>query len=161
MERKSTIDAYQISLTHLTILTGFIAGVFGTGFHYLAHYFHLTSIHPTVVFAALSGKWKVTWIGFVVALLIYGILSIVAAALYYVLLRKRNSIVWGMMYGVVTFILVFFVFYPILLGGEPIWKKDFITFCTEICFYLLYGTFIGYSISYEYEEQLHIKEFSD
>jgi hypothetical protein len=47
---------------------------------------------------------------------------------------------------------------PIFPGIPPFRKMEFNTLITTACFYVLYGTFIGYTISYEEHEMKRIKK---
>lgn len=144
-------------LIQLTMLTGFVAGILGTLFGYLAHYFNFTSISPSVILTPLNASWKAGWAGSAITLALYGLISILAALLYYALFRKITSLYCGVAYGLGIFILLFILAPIVTPGVTSILTKDLNTIITELCFFILYGTFIGYSISYEYSEQLYLK----
>ncbi|MBS4217178.1 hypothetical protein KHA96_02485 [Bacillus sp. FJAT-49711] len=157
MEKENEREAvknYQMSVLQLACITGFIAGLFGTLFGFLGHYFNFTDISPKVILTPFTGKWTDGWLGFVIPALSYGLLSIVVALVYYMVLRKHKSLIWGALYGVVIFALIFLALYPMIPGVKWMFDYPFNTIATELCLFLIYGLFIGYSISYEYEEQL-------
>ena len=51
-----------------------------------------------------------------------------------------------------SWLLVFFVFNPIFPEVRTVTELTSDTIITTICIYLLYGLFVGYSISFEYNE---------
>lgn len=55
------------------------------------------------------------------------------------------------MYGIVLFFIVFFILNPLFPGIKPFTELKRDTVITSICLYIVYGIFIGYSISYEYQ----------
>ncbi|MBS4194632.1 YqhR family membrane protein [Lederbergia citri] len=152
-KEKEAVIKYQMSVLKLACVTGFVAGVFGTLFGFFLHYFNFTEISPKVILTPFSGKWTDGWLGFVITVLLYGLISIVIALLYYMALRKQKSLIWGALYGALIFIIIFLVLYPIIPDVKWLFRYPFNTIATELGFFLLYGLFIGYSISYEYEEQ--------
>ena len=166
-EEKHTAQHHNdrpMSFMTMVILTGLIGGIFWSGLAYLAHFINLTEVHPRVVMDPWTiGAWKDGWLGTVISILIIGIISIVAALIYYVLLRKFQSIWVGILYGLALFFLVFYVLNPIFPGISPFHELERNTIITSICFYVLYGVFVGYSISHEegeiqYKKKMEKKE---
>ncbi|KAA9026263.1 YqhR family membrane protein [Niallia endozanthoxylica] len=142
-----------MSFMTLVVLTGLIGGIFFACLAYLAYVFNFTEIPPRVILEPWAlGDWKKRWLGTVIAIILIGVLSIVAALLYYATLRKFNNIWAGIAYGLVLFLLVFFVLNPIFPGIHPFNKIDLNTMVTSICLYALFGLFVGYTISYEENE---------
>lgn len=142
-----------MSFVTLVILTGFIWGVILSGLAYLAYVFDFTTISPRVILDPWAlGDWKKGWLGTVISIVLLGAISIIAALIYYGLLRKFKSMWVGIAYGLVLFLLVFFVLNPIFPGIPPFNKLNVNTLVTSICFYVLYGLFVGYTISYEESE---------
>ncbi|MCJ7839342.1 YqhR family membrane protein [Lederbergia sp. NSJ-179] len=153
MEKEKNSNRYSMPLTHLAMLTGFVAGAGGALLCFIAHYLNFTEIKPSFILTIFRGNWQDGWLGIVISCLIYGLLSILVAFGYYVLLKRKKSIIWGGVYGAALFCLIFFVFYPIIPTIQLITNYNLTTILTEACFFVLYGIFIGYSISYEYNEQ--------
>jgi hypothetical protein len=144
-----------MSFMTLVILTGLIVGIVLSGIAYLAYIFNFTSISPRVILDPWAlGDWKKGWLGTVIAIIMMGAFSIVAAIIYYATLRKVNSMWVGIAYGIVLFFLVFFVLNPIFPGIKPFRDLDLDTLITSICLYVIYGLFVGYTISYE-ENEIH------
>lgn len=149
---------YNLSLLTLAIVTGLVAGIFGSLMGYLLHYLNFTEISPEIILIPLVGGWKSNWIGIMIVSMIYGILSILAALVYYALLRKKKSFVWGALYGAALFIVIFFVLHPLYPNAKSVITYDINTILTALTSFIVYGVFIGYSISYEYEESIYVKK---
>ena len=151
---EQNVQPKPMSLLSLTIITGFVGGILWSSVGYFAYAFHFTEIPPNIVLEPWAlGKWKSGWIGSVFSIFVIGLFSILAALIYYLLLRKSSSILTGIVYGALLFLLVFFVLNPVFPGMEPVKELKRDTIITSVCLFILYGTFVGYSISYEYEEE--------
>lgn len=149
-KEKSELKEEPMSFMTLVILTGLVGGILFSGMAYLAYTFNMTNISPRVILEPWAlGEWKKGWLGTVISMILYGGISILAAIIYYALLRRFKSMWTGIAYGLVLFLLVFFVLHPLFPGIKPFNKIDFNTIVTSICIYSLYGLFIGYTISYE------------
>jgi hypothetical protein len=142
-----------MSFMALVILTGFIGGIAFSSLAYLAYIFDFTYISPRVILEPWAlGDWKKDWLGIVMTILFFGALSIIAALIYYAMLRKFKSMWVGIAYGLILFLLVFFIFNPIFPGIPSFNQLKLNTLITSICLYALFGLFIGYTISYEETE---------
>nr|WP_295975550.1 YqhR family membrane protein [uncultured Bacillus sp.] len=153
--QKEELKEKPMSFMTLVILTGIVAGMFFSGMAYFAYILNFTKIPPRVILEPWAlGDWKGSWLGTVISILLYGGISIIAALIYYAFLRKINSMWAGIGYGLALFLLVFFVLHPLFPGIEPFNQLELNTIVTSVCFYALYGLFVGYTISYEeYAEQ--------
>lgn len=142
-----------LSFMAMVVTIGFVGGVFWSSLAYLAYVLNFTEIRPSVIIEPWTiGAWKEEWLGTVISIILLGVVSIGVAILYYVTLRKFGSMWVGIGYGIALFLLVFFVLNPIFPGIQPFNDLKKMTVITSICFYILYGVFIGYSISYEESE---------
>lgn len=151
-EKKLEQNQHEKPMSFITmvILTGLFGGIFWSSLAYFAYWISLTDIPQSVVLEPWAlGDWKKGWLGVVMSILVIGLVSIGAALVYYAVLRRFKSIWVPIGYGVLLFALVFFVLNPIFPGIKPFNELSRNTIITSVCFYVLYGTFIGYSISYE------------
>lgn len=143
-----------MSFISIVVVTGLIGGILWSSIALLAYFLNFTDVRPNLILEPWAlGNWKNGWIGTVFSILVIGLLSIGAALVYYALLRRFNNIWVGMAYGLVLFFLVFYVLNPIFPGIESFWKLSKNTLITTACIYLLYGIFVGYSISFEASER--------
>lgn len=142
-----------VSIVGMTAVIGLVGGLFWGAIGYLCYLFSFTEVSPSVILEPLAiGAWKETWLGVVISLGILGVLSIGVALVYYAALKKTKGIYSGMAYGLALFVIVFIVLNPVFPSIKPINEISGYTWITSICLYILYGLFIGYSISYEVNE---------
>jgi uncharacterized membrane protein YagU involved in acid resistance len=147
---KSELKEQPMSFMTLVVLTGLVAGIVFSGLAYFAYLFNFTTIPPRVILEPWAlGDWKKGWLGTVISIILYGGLSIIAAIIYYALFRRFKSMWAGIAYGLALFLLIFLVLHPLFPGIDPFNKLTLNTIVTSVCFYALYGLFIGYTISYE------------
>lgn len=156
-ENQQKLDQNQrekpMSFLMLTVITGLFGGILWSSLAYLAYIFNFTEIRPNVILEPWAlGKWKDEWLGTVISIMAIGLFSIGAALVYYAVMRKINSIWAGAAFGLGLFLAVFYVLNPIFPGIKPFWDLSKNTLITSACVYILYGVFVGYSISYEENE---------
>lgn len=139
---------------HTTVATiGFFGGLIWSGIGYFAFFFNFIRVGPALVLMPWAlGDWKNGYIGQLVGIVVISILSIFVAFIYRLILARFNSIWPGLGFGVILWLLVFYLLNPIFHGLKPLASLDINTIITSLCLYILYGVFIGYSISYEYNE---------
>ncbi|MCM3566648.1 YqhR family membrane protein [Neobacillus mesonae] len=131
--------------------TGLFGGIFWSTVGFLTYYLNFTEIRPNVILIPWAlGDWKFGWIGTVISIILLGIISICAAFLYSALLKRFNGIWFGLGYGAVLFFIVFLILNPLFPDIKPLFDLSRDTIITSFCLYIIYGLFIGYSISYEY-----------
>lgn len=149
----------QVQIFLRSILTGFVGGIVWTGFATLLYYFNFIQVSPGAILLRtwLSEDWASKWQGEVLAIFLAGFVSIILAIIYFLILRKRSSMWVGVIYGVVLWAVVQFLWIPILYHIPPINEQSMDAIITTICVYILYGLFIGFSISYDYHDTL-VKE---
>ncbi|MFN7251160.1 MAG: YqhR family membrane protein [Anaerobacillus sp.] len=133
---------------------GFFGGLIWSFVGYLAFFFNFIRVGPALVLMPWAlGDWKNGYIGQLIGIAVIGVLSIGVAFLYRFILARFNSIWPGVAFGLGLWLLVFFLLNPIFPDLKPLFKLDLNTIVTSLCIYILYGVFIGYSISYEYSER--------
>ncbi|MGE8204486.1 YqhR family membrane protein [Heyndrickxia sp. NPDC080065] len=159
LEMNEEYPYQRSSFILLVILTGFIGGVIWSLLGYLFYYFNFSTIEPNIILEPFTvGTWRDSWIGIILSILLYGILSIGAALVYYGLLKKVQTMWMGIGYGLIIFLIVFFILNPIFPSMKPFFRIDLNTIIASACVYALYGLFVGYSISYEHNEFKQFKE---
>ena len=141
-----------MSSTALVFWTGLFGGIFWGTIGYICSIFGLTEIRPNAILEpGALGDWKNEWLGTLISIVFMGVFSIVAAFVYYGVLKKWNGVWVGLIFGLVIFFLIFFILNPLFPSIKPLFDLSRDTIITSVCLYLMYGLFIGYSISYEYE----------
>ncbi|RAK22346.1 membrane protein YqhR [Anoxybacillus vitaminiphilus] len=150
-----------MSLIMKVVVTGFFGGVFWSLLGYFAYTFHFTELSPNMILLSwAAGDWKYGRLGNFLAIFLIGILSILAAFVYYAFFRKMEGIWTGLVYGLALWGIIFFVLNPLFPNLQPIAELNRDTIITTVCLYILYGVFIGYSISFESSEHERQKQLA-
>lgn len=143
----------DMSLMAKVVVIGLFGGIFWSLLSYLTYIFNFTELSPNLILKPwILGDWKNRVLGQFIGILMIGIISIGVALLYYALLKKFQSIWVGAAFGIALWLIVFYVFNPIFPDIKTVGELERNTVITTICFYILYGVFIGYSISFEENE---------
>ena len=58
----------------------------------------------------------------------------------------------GVFYGITLWMIIFFLIQPLFPNTKQILELNVDTIISTICLFILYGTFVGYSISYDYHD---------
>lgn len=142
-----------------SMFTGFVGGIIWTTFAAILYYFNFIQVSPGAILVRtwLTESWASGWQGEILAIFLAGIVSVFIAILYHFILRKRTSMWAGITYGIVLWSIVHFLLFPIFYHIPTIGEQSMDAIVTSICIYILYGLFVGFSISYDYRDTL-IKE---
>ncbi|PMC39582.1 hypothetical protein CJ195_06600 [Bacillus sp. UMB0899] len=142
-----------MSVMGKSIVTGFAGGVFWSAIAYLAYILNFTEISPNLILQPFTlGDWKDGVLGNIISIIIIGLISVGAALVYYAILKRFDGMWLGILYGGALWGLVFFILNPIFPNVETVFELSRATIVTTLCLYILYGVFIGYSISFDYKE---------
>ncbi|RKL68759.1 hypothetical protein CR203_01550 [Salipaludibacillus neizhouensis] len=146
-------EASQSFISTVAVI-GFVGGALWSLVAYFAYTFKFIPFGPAVILEPWAlGDWKTGTLGQWLGILAIAIISIGVAFLYRVLLAKFNSIWPGIVFGFVLWLVVFVVLHPLFNTIDPITEMNRNTLTTSISLYVVYGLFIGYSVSYEYHER--------
>lgn len=154
IKREKTLLLLRSLLTGL--IGGFLLGLFG----WFLYYLNFTEVAPKTYLLQswLTQEWVDGWKGDLLSILILGILSIVIAFVYYGL-GKRLSTIWsGIGFGVFLWVLLFVLLQPLFTNIKKIGEFNSDTIITTMALFILYGMFVGYSISYDYHDTRILKE---
>ncbi|MED3791296.1 YqhR family membrane protein [Niallia alba] len=150
-----------MSFIALVIWTGMFGGIFWSLIGYVGYVFNFTEIRPNIILEPWAiGSWKYGWLGTVISIIAIGFFSTGAAFAYYLMLRKFKTVFIGMGFGIALFACVFIVLNPIFPSMAPFLELKRDTIITSVCLYILYGVFVGYTISYE-ENEIQIKKWKE
>jgi Conserved membrane protein YqhR len=151
-EQKKTDYPKSMPFLAMVFWTGLFGGLFWGTLGFFAYFLNFTEISPNVILEPWAlGNWKHGWLGTLISIIIMGIFSVPAAFIYYAVLKRFKGIWVGLGFGIVLFLLVFFVLNPLFPGMKPFFDLSLDTIITSLCLYIVYGIFIGYSINYEYQ----------
>lgn len=133
---------------------GFFAGFFWGFVAVFQHYFHFTHIVPGFLLVPFFPiDFLRTGYGYLVGWLSWIPFSMIASLLYGLLFRRRVSHYRGLIYGALCWGLLFVLICPMLNMTLSINLLDWNSIITSFCLFLVWGLFIGYSISMEYTDE--------
>lgn len=137
-----------------TLLAGATGGILWSILSVILYYFNFTEVAPK---SFLLRPWFITawadqWQGHLLSIILSGILSLIPAIIYYLLFRKFNTMWIGAAYGIGLWIVLFYMLQPLFPRTVPVTELSQETVVTTLCLFILYGVFIGYSISFDYHE---------
>ncbi|MFD1635905.1 YqhR family membrane protein [Evansella tamaricis] len=154
MKQEQQKSEESMTFNSTVALIGVFGGLIWSLVGYLAFYLNFTRVGPALALMPWAlGEWKHGWLGQLIGIVFISLVSIGAAFIYRLIFAKINKTWPGMLFGLVLWILIFGLFNPMFPELKPLTQLDLNTIITNICLYLIYGLFIGYSISYEYQER--------
>nr|WP_238357517.1 YqhR family membrane protein [Cohnella zeiphila] len=133
---------------------GFFAGIFWGLARWFAVSLNFTKVPQAFLVDAWvkrstlhSAGWH--WIG----LLLFVVMSVVAAMLYWLLLGRLHGPWPGLFFGAAWWAMLFLVVGPPTGTTEPVRTLGWNSIFTELCLYLIWGLFIGYSYAFEFHDE--------
>ncbi|MFD1066225.1 YqhR family membrane protein [Oceanobacillus locisalsi] len=160
MSKKQQINDNEESVLTKSMYTGFVGGVSFSLLASVMYYFNFLEVEPKsyLLTSWVSDAWTDTWLGIFFTTILAGVLSLLVAFVYYFIFKKIKHMWAGILYGLILWVLLFLLFRPIFDDIPAVMEWSVNTWVTTICLFILYGTFIGYSISYDYMESEKTKE---
>lgn len=133
---------------------GFFAGLIWGLVKIFFYWFEFTELEPAFfVRIWYEDNYLNSWQGHIVGLFWIVVASIGAALIYTMLLRKLKGPWIGILYGLVWWAAVFLWLGPWTGITDSIMTLERNTFWTELSLFVLWGVFIGYSISFEFTDE--------
>lgn len=165
-ENKAKLEQNQrdepMSLLSRSLTTGLVGGILWSIIGVIMYYFNFSEVAPKsyLIRTWTSAEWSDSWLGHVLSILGSGLFSVAVALVYYGLFRKMKSMWVGVLFGVALWAVIFLLLQPIFAHIPSFLELNSYTILSGICLFILYGTFIGYSISYDYQDT-KLKEASE
>ncbi|MGP4072459.1 YqhR family membrane protein [Piscibacillus sp. B03] len=133
------------------VVGAFIWGIVSS----IAYFFKFSEVsHATFILRSFfSGGWTEGLTGELISLAILTVLGIIPALAYYLLMKKLHGMMPGIMFGMGLWVLVFIIMNPLFYYVPSFYDLSSDTIVTTICQFVLYGVFVGYTISYEYHDR--------
>lgn len=159
--KESTIAGNDLrSILKRAIVTGFVGGILAGLMAIFMYYFNFAEVHPKhyLLTSWIDDTWAQRWIGDVVSVILIGFLSIIVALIYFLIFKKIYAMWVAGLFGLVMWGIVFFMLQPLFTNIQPLTKLSQDTIISTICLFLLYGVFIGYSISYDYIDTIRMED---
>lgn len=133
---------------------GFFAGLIWGAIHWVFYSFHFTKVIPGFLGAPF---FKLSFLksgsGHLAGWLLFIVLSTIASIIYALLFRKMRGPWPGIIYGIVWWCLIFAAAGPALHMVKPLRQLGWNTIVSEFCLFLLWGLFIGYTITVEFTDE--------
>jgi len=133
---------------------GLAAGVIWGLIRWLAVAMNLTKvpeaflIDPWVKRSVLTyGYWQIA--GFAAFIL----MSVAAAYVYYGILRPFRGPVPGLIFGAAWWAVFYAALGPMIGAVPPLVRLGWNSFFTDLCLFVVWGLFIGYSIAFEFHQE--------
>lgn len=149
-ENQSSIpDKFSLALN--TFLIGLFGGLFMIAFFIIIYYFNIIEFNvytPWKKLFMLGDKMR--WYDYLIATIGYSFISIIIAFIYYIFGKKRVHWDLGAFYGIVLGIISYIIMPIILYDNHLLIEFGLKTHISFFVGFILFGMFIGYSISYEY-----------
>jgi len=137
-----------------SLVTGLFAGLFWGFVRWFAVSLHFTKVPQAFLADAWvrrsalgSAGWQ--WLG----LALFAAMSIVAALLYWLLLGRLRGPWPGMIFGAAWWAMLFLVIGPPTGTTDPVRSLGWNSIITELCLYVVWGLFIGYSYAFEFHDE--------
>ena len=145
---------YRTNPWTFSATVGLFAGLIWGSLNMLFQYLDFTNVEP----AFFMKTWYVEDYfhsrgGQIVGLFWFVVLSIAASLLYAAVLRKVRGPWMGIAYGLLWWALLYALVGPLIGSSESIFTLDKNSFWTSLSLYILWGVFIGYSISFEFTDE--------
>ncbi|KAB7708796.1 hypothetical protein F9802_01200 [Bacillus aerolatus] len=155
MEQKQIREKKAEFPLSYALVIGLFGGLIWGGAAQLAAYFHFITFDINAVVKYVNVPKIQNGFPKAMAGLAFQIgISVILAIVYFFLLKKSKTIWAGVLFGAALWGILFIVIHP-LLASIPSWRTlNTDTISTTLCLFILYGLFIGYSISYGYEQHL-------
>ena len=154
MEKQFKPDKAQLhALLKKSIVTGFFGGMIWSLIWLIAYGLNIIRLDPALFWDKFFwGNLPFDrWYMYLVMILLYSTLSILFAVVYYILFKRFSHWIVGLFYGVILWALLLFAV-PLLVNRQTILvhypHETVVGLC---CLGILYGIFIGYTISFNYQ----------
>lgn len=152
-DTRGTEGKQQVKSFGRTAVIGLFGGLFWSLIGMVCQLLNFTKYGPDLLLAPIPlPSWKTGVGGQFLAVVGLTLLSLPIALLYQLTLGRFKNFWISLIFGVVLWGLVFFALQPLIPGLPFLTQLGWNTATTTFCLFLLYGLFIGYSISFEIEE---------
>lgn len=133
---------------------GFFAGLLWGAVRWFCYTFHFTKVLPGFIADMFyTSDYLRTMPGQFVGWAYFIAFSIIASLLYTFLLKKAKGPWPGIVYGLLWWGIIFLWIGPPFGMTLPIQLLGWNTFWTELCLFLLWGIFIGYTVAIEFNDE--------
>lgn len=133
---------------------GFFAGLIWGAVHGFFYFMRFTVVLPGFLAEPyFKSNFLKTQPGYYLGWLFFIVFSILAAVIYAMLFRRIKGPWPGMVYGIIWWMVIYFVMSPVLHLAPPMRLIGWNSLITEFCLFLLWGLFIGYTTALEFTDE--------
>ncbi|MGO4494669.1 YqhR family membrane protein [Paenibacillus sp. 2RAB27] len=151
MTSAHTAKRKQTNRWVFVLYIGFFAGLIWGALKIVENYFKFTTIGiGFLVEPFFKHDFFNTWMGLFMGWITFALFSIFAAFIYMVTMWKLRSPFWGIGYGALWWAIIYLIVGPITGMMYWITELELNTIISDVCLFLVWGMFIGYSIAIEY-----------
>lgn len=146
MKKNDNVQMYKLFIKIVAI--GLCGGLFVALLLLFCLYFHFIDLHINDIVSFFNVTYR--WLAYSLYIIMFMVVSLFISGIYYVTLKKQKSWVPAAMFGIVLWG-IGYVFIPMIstnLNSLRVFSTE--THVTTLCIAIMYGTFIGYSISFHY-----------
>lgn len=135
------------------LYVGFYSGLIWGALKLVEYYFRFTSVVPGFLLEPFyKHTYLMQWQGITIGYLSFILLSILASVIYVAFFYRVKGGWLGGLYGIAWWCLFYLLIGPSTGMLLPIQQYSRDTITTEICLFLLWGIFIGYTIALEFTD---------
>lgn len=139
---------------YYALYIGFFAGLFWGLVGWVMYYFGFTKVLPAFLVEPFFLKgYMHSWPGHFTGLAAFIVFSMTAAIIYSVAFQKLRGPWPGIGYGLGWWWVMFFFIAPFFDMTPSFSELSFNTHASEACRFVLWGVFIGYSITVEFTDE--------
>lgn len=134
---------------------GFFAGLIWGTVRWMMYEVHFTKVIPAFLAEPFfRTKFLVTVWGHLIGIAVFIVFSMLAAMLYKLLLGRLTGPRGGLAYGLFWWAALFVGIGPWLQMTAPLGKLGVDTIISELCLFLVWGLFIGFTIAFEFTDEM-------
>ncbi|WP_148505309.1 YqhR family membrane protein [Paenibacillus beijingensis] len=133
---------------------GLYAGVIWGLARLALYYLQFTRVIPGLMAEPFfRHSFLLTMQGHVTGLACFILFSVLAAYLYLLVLGFAGGPMPGILYGLLWWAVIFSVIGPLLGATKPVTLLGWNSLLTELCIFILWGVFIGYTTAFEFHDE--------
>jgi hypothetical protein len=152
--RKSNKKSYFKKL----LIIGIFGGLFWGTLASLSTYFSFSEVSPrTLIIRTIGLTFASDYYEHLAGIVVISLLSVLYTFCYYLFFKNYQGVFIPVVLGIVVYCLIFLVISKFTLNVPKIQYYGSETFTTILCLFILYSTFIGVSVSYEYKSHKAIR----
>ncbi|MDF2921986.1 MAG: hypothetical protein K0R57_900 [Paenibacillaceae bacterium] len=137
-----------------SVYIGYFAGILWGGVKLLEFAMKFTEVVPGFLLEPFfRHSFLIAWQGLALGYASFVGLSVLAAAIYGMFLRKLKGPWPGIGYGLAWWCVLYLLVGPLTEMVPAITQLDLNSFVTDLCLFMVWGLFIGFSIAMEFTEE--------